>query len=124
MKTQYSTTCCLLLLLTVPAWGQSSSEPAGEAHRPLNLSLPRDVLGQSSMVIRNDADETAARNLRQEGEAREKRTTHQRYGTGYEARQRGMTPESGSGYGGGMGSAAGGGAGMGSGGRGGMGRGR
>ncbi|MEW6513207.1 MAG: hypothetical protein AB1443_04310 [Pseudomonadota bacterium] len=125
MKTRYSTPCCLLLLLAVPAWGQSPPQPAGgEAHRPLNLSLPRDVLGQSSMVIRNDADETAARNLRQEGEAREKRTTHQRYGTGYEARQRGMTAESSSGHGGGMGSATGGGAGMGGGGRGGMGRGR
>jgi len=129
MKTQFSTTFCLLLLLAVPAWGQSPPTPfggaGGEAHRPLNLSLPREVLGQSSMVIRNDADETAARNLRQEGEDREKRTTHQRYGTGYEARQRGMTTESGSAYGaGGIGTATGGGAGMGGGGRGGMGRGR
>lgn len=128
MKTRSSTTCCLLLLFAVPAWGQSPPTPSGgaggEAHRPLNLSLPRDVLAQPSTVIRNDADENARRNLRQEGDGAEKRTTHQRYGTGYEARQRGMATESGTGYGGSMGSPMGGGAGMGGGGRGGMGRGR
>lgn len=125
MKTRSSITCCLLLLLAVPAWGQSPPQSAGgEAHRPLNLSLPRDVLAQPSTVIRKDADETAVRNLRQEGDGAEKRTTHQRYGTGYEARQRGMATEGGTGYGGGMGSPMGGGAGMGGGGRGGMGRGR
>lgn len=127
MKTRSSTTCCLLLLLAVPAWGQSPPLPAGgEAHRPLNLSLPRDVLAQPATVIRSDADETATRNLRQEGAGAEKRTTHQRYGTGYEARQRGMTAESGSGHGSSMGSPMGNGAGagMGGGGRGGMGRGR
>lgn len=115
----------LLLLLALPAWGQSPPLPAGnEPGRPLNLSLPRDVLVQPATVIRNDADETAARNLRQQGEAAERRTTHQRYGTGYEARQRGMAAEGGTGYGGGMGSPMGGGAGTGGGGRGGMGRGR
>lgn len=125
MKTRSSTTCCLLLLLAVPAWGQSLPLPAGgEAHRPLNLSLPRDVLAQPSTVIRNDADENAKRNLRQEGDGAEKRTTHQRYGAGYEARQRGMATASGAGHGGSAGSPMGGGAGMGGGGRGGMGRGR
>jgi len=135
MKTRSSTTCCLLLLFAVPAWGQSPPLPGGgEAHRPLNhrplnLSLPRDVLAQPATVIRNDADETAARNLQQEDEGAEKRTTHQRYGTGYEARQRGMAAESGSGFGSGMGAPMGSGAGagnagMGGGGRGGMGRGR
>lgn len=125
MKLHTLTLHLSLLIVAAPTWGQSPPQSAGnEARHLLNLSLPRDVLMQPSMVIRNDADETAARNLRQEGEVREKRTTHQRYGTGYEARQRGMTAESGSGYGGGMGSATGGGAGMGGGGRGGMGRGR
>lgn len=127
MKTLSPTTCCLLLLLAVPAWGQSPHLPSGgEAHRPLNLSLPRDVLMQSSSMIRKDTDETAARNLRQEDEDREKRTTHQRYGTGYEARQRGMAAEGGSVYGSGMASPMGSGAGAGTGGgaRGGMGRGR
>ena len=90
-------------MLALPAWGQSLPLPGGEeTGRPLNLSLPRDVLLQPSMAIPNDADEIATRNLRQEGSGAEKRTTHQRYGTGYEARQRGM----------------------GGGGRGGMGRGR
>jgi hypothetical protein len=135
MKTRSSTTCCLLLLLAVPAWGQSPPLPGGgEAYRPLNLSLPRDVLVQPATVIRNDDDGAATRNLRQEGEGAEKRTTHQRYGTGYEARQRGLATESGSGYGSGMNSPMGGGAGtgiagmggggMGGGGHGGMGRGR
>ncbi len=111
----------LLLLLALPAWGQSPPLPAGnEPGRPLNLSLPRDVLVQHATVIRNDADETAARNLRQQGEAAEKRTTHPRYGTGYEARQRGVATDDNAG----RGSPMGGGAGMGGGGRGGMGRGR
>jgi hypothetical protein len=123
MKTRSFTSCCLLLL-ALPVWGQSPPPPAGvEPVRPLNLSLPRDVLAQPSTVIRNDAEETAVRNLRQEGGGVEKRPTHQRYGTGYEARQRGMATESSTGFGGSMGSPTGGG-GMGGGGRGGMGRGR
>ena len=118
MKTRSSTTCCLLFLLALPAWGQStptsSGGAGGEAHRPLNLSLPRDVLAQPATVIRNDADENVTRNLRQEDEGSDRRRTHQRYGTGYEARQRG----------GSMDSPMGGGGGMGGGGRGGKGRGR
>lgn len=127
MKTRSSITCCLLLL-AVPAWGQPPPAPVGEAggvaHRPLNLSLPRDVLSPSSTVIRNDADENARRNLRQEGGGAEQRTTQQRYGTGYEARQRSLGTQSGPGYGGGAGSPAGGSGAMGGAGRGGMGRGR
>ena len=118
MKTQSSSTCCLLLLLALPAWGQStptsSGSVGGEAHRPLNLSLPRDVLAQPATVIRNNADENVVRNLRQEDEDADRRGTHQRYGTGYEARQRA----------GSMGSPTRDGTGMGGGSRGGMGRGR
>lgn len=117
MKTRSFPPCCLLLALALPAWGQSPPAPpggaSGEAHRPLNLSLPRDVLVQPSSALRNDADENVRRNLRPEGEANEKRTTHPRYGTGYEARQRGMSTEGGPGYGGGMSGGAGGGRGMG-----------
>lgn len=127
MKLHTLTLHLLLLIVAAPTWGQSPSpQPVGnEARRPLNLSVPRDVLAQPSMAIRNDADETAVRNLRQEDEGREKRTTHQRYGTGYEARQRGATTEGSPGSASGMGTGMGGGAGMGGGGgRGGMGRGR
>ena len=125
MKPHTFTSSCLLLLLAAPAWGQSPPQSAGrEAHRPLNLSLPRDVLGQPSMVIRKDADETATRNLRQEGGTQEKYAERPRYGTGYEARQRGMAPESNPGYGVGGSAGMGAGAGTGGSGRGGMGRGR
>lgn len=112
MKTRISTSCCLLLLLAVPAWGQSPPLPAGgEAQRPLNLSLPRDMLKQPLTITRSDDEDLAARNLRQEASATEKSSAHPRYGTGYEARQRGMGTSMG-------------GTGMGGGGRGGMGRGR
>lgn len=121
MKTRFIPLTCLLLL-AVPAWGQSAAAPSGDMQRPLNLSLPRDVLSQPSGMLRNDADETAARNLRKEDESNAQRPP--RYGTGFEARQRGLAGDgTASGMGGGMGTPMGG-AGMGGGGRGGMGRGR
>ena len=111
-----------LLIVAVPAWGQPPSPPAGnEARRPLNLSLPHDVMSKPSSVLLNDSPDTATRNLRQEEEGNSKRAERQPYGTGYEARQRGMASGSNSGFGG---SGAGAGAGAGGGGRGGMGRGR
>lgn len=123
MKTRIFTSCCLLLL-AVPAWGQSPPLPAGgAAQRPLNLSLPRDVLTNSTAVIRTESEDTATRNLRQEKEENGKRAERQPYGTGYEARQRGMASGSNSGFGGGD-TVTGSGSGAGGGGRGGMGRGR
>lgn len=122
MKLRNFSTCSLTLLLAMPAWGQTQPVPASEVQRPLNLSLPRDVLRQPATVIHNDADESAARNLRKEEEAETPRPP--RYGAGYEARQRGLTAESVGGYGSGMGAPMRSGTGFGGGGRGGMGRGR
>jgi hypothetical protein len=126
-----------LLIVAAPAWGQPPSPPAGnEVRRPLNLSLPHDVMSKPSSVLLNDSPDTATRNLRQEDEGSGKRAERQRYGTGYEARQREMSSGSNSGFGAGSsgssggsaGSGAGGsgagGSGAGGGGRGGMGRGR
>ncbi len=118
-----------LLIVAVPAWGQPPSPPAGnEARRPLNLSLPHDVMSKPGSVLLNDSQDTATRNLRQEDDGIGKRAERQPYGTGYEARQRGMSSESSSsGFRGGgsvSGGGAGAGAGGGGGGRGGMGRGR
>lgn len=139
MKSPTLTSSCLLLLLAAPAWGQSPLPPAGgEARRPLNLSLPRDLLSsQQATVIRDEPEDTAVRNLRQEEQGSTKRNGRQPYGTGYEARQRSMTMESagpgfgvggagmaGSGTTGAMGAGGAGMAGGGLGGGGGMGRGR
>lgn len=106
----------------MPGWGQTPPAPTSEAQRPLNLSLPRDVVSPPAGLRRGETDETAERNLRKEGEIDAARTP--RYGTGFEARQRGMGAEGFGGFGSGMGAPMGGGAGMGGGGRGGMGRGR
>ncbi|MDP1652318.1 MAG: hypothetical protein Q8L56_06300 [Rhodocyclaceae bacterium] len=125
MKLRTLTLNLSLLIVAAPAWGQPPSPPAdNEARRPLNLSLPRDVMSKPGSVLLNDSQDTATRNLRQEEEASGKRAERQPYGTGYEARQRGMSSESSnSGFGGG-GRSSGSGAGAGGGGRGGMGRGR
>lgn len=133
MKSRTFASSCLLLLLAAPVWGQSPPPPAGgEAGRPLNLSLPRDLLSPPAAVIRNESEDTAIRNLRREEQGGARRERRQPYGTGYEARQRGMTAEGDSPLFGagnaGMGGGGAGGAGMGGagggGGRGGMGRGR
>ncbi len=124
MKLRTLTLHLSLLIVAAPAWGQPPSPPAGnEARRPLNLSLPRDVLTNPTAVIRTESEDTATRNLRQEKEENGKRAERQPYGTGYEARQRGMASGSNSGFGGG-GTVTGSGSGAGGGGRGGMGRGR
>lgn len=122
MKLHTLTLNLSLLIVAAPAWGQPPSPPVGnEARRPLNLSLPRDVLTNPTAIIRSESEDIATRNLRQEKEENGKRAERQPYGTGYEARQRGMASGSNSGFGG---SGAGAGAGAGGGGRGGMGRGR
>jgi hypothetical protein len=115
MKPNSFTFRIALLLLATPAWGQSLPVPAGdESPRPLNLSLPRDVLAHPPAFVRSETEDTATRNLRQEPAAGAKPAARHPYGTGYEARQRGTSSIGGAG-----GQAAGGG-----GGRGGMGRGR
>lgn len=124
MKTRNLSTCCLILLLAMPAWGQPPAAAANEAQRPLNLSLPRDVLAPSPSVIHNDAEENVRRNLQPGGEGAERRTTYQRYGAGYEARQRGMVAEGVAGMKSGMATPLGSGSAMAGGGRDGMGRGR
>ena len=127
MKTHTLTSSCLLLLLAAPAWGQLPPQPAGrESRKPLNLSLPRDVLSKPTSVNRNESEDTASRNLQQEEKDKANRSERQPYGAGYEARMRGMTTESGGFGAGGVGSAGmGGGAGTGGGGgHGSMGRGR
>lgn len=119
MKPRSSTLTLSLLLLSVPAWGQSPPLPNGDqTHRPLNLSLPRDVMSRQTTVIHTPPEDVAVRNLRQDDPGSAKQAGRQPYGTGYEARRRGMASESGnSGFSSGAGMG-------GSGGRGGMGRGR
>lgn len=124
MKLRTLTLHLSLLIVAAPAWGQPPSPPAGnEARRPLNLSLPRDLMLQPGSVLLNDSRDTAARNLRQEEEGDGKRAERQPYGTGFEARQRGGSSGGNAGFRGGS-TATGGAAGAGGGGRGGMGRGR
>jgi hypothetical protein len=130
MKSQSFAPSFLLLLLAAPAWGQSPPLPAGSGvQRPLNLSLPRDVISKQGSIIVSEPEDTATRNLRQEEQQKETRAERRPYGTGFEARQRGMLSEgspgfasggSGAGAAGGGGGGGGGGAGRG----GGMGRGR
>jgi hypothetical protein len=119
MKTRHHIPCLLLLLLTVPAWGQSPPQPAGgEVHRPLNLSVPRDVaIAPGSVVINGLPEASAEKNLREDERKKETPGNRRPYGTGYEARMRDFATDGGfaGGRGGGMG---------GWGGRGGMGRGR
>lgn len=120
----------LLALAAPPVWPQTvpATDRAAPA-RPLNLSLPRDVLRSSPQAIGGTTEEDAAtRNVRPETADDEKGKERLPYGTGYEARQRGVAADPL--FGGGAGSihgggAAGAGGGMGGGAaRGGMGRGR
>lgn len=123
MKPQSFASRFLLLLLAAPAWGQSPPLPAGGGvQRPLNLSLPRDVTSKQGSIIVTEPEDTATKNLRQEERVKETHAERRPYGTGFEARQRGMLSEGSPGFssgGSGAGAAGGGGAGRG----GGMGRG-
>ena len=71
-----------LLALTLPGWAA-----AGTKGRPLNLSLPRDVLHAPGS---KPVDETVERNLRAPAPSREANTPAQPvplpYGAGYEHR--------------------------------------
>ena len=121
-----------LLLLTLPAWGQDSpAAAAAPTARPLNLSLPKDVIRSTPVPFMGEVvDDTVARNLRPEA-------GRLPYGSGYEARQREKKSGDGAGWGNGdrgrgsgagTGSSSGGGSSAsgsgGGGGRGGGGRGR
>lgn len=122
-----------MCLLAFAASGQAQTRPGHDSAapmRPLNLSLPRDVLRTAPPAFQGAAEDTATRNLRQETGERERNGERLPYGTGYEARQEGAAPpgvfgggHSGGAMGGGGQGGGGGGAG-GAGGRAGMGRGR
>lgn len=112
--------------------------------RPLNLSLPREAMVPPSAIsqqdhplrdnLRTPSRSTNGNDKTRPGgvndEAQHGQSTTPRYGTGYEARQRGFGSGSGlggsfgGGPGGGFGGGSGSGSGGGSGGGGGMGRGR
>jgi hypothetical protein len=110
-----SSTFLIVLLLATPAWGQSLPSPTSEAlHRPLNLSLPQDVLAPPPAFVRAETDDLATRNLRPPSSGSANSAVRHPYGTGFEARQRSTT----------MGGSAGSRTPGGGGGRGGMGRGR
>lgn len=135
MNTRTFTLQLLLLALTLPAWGQDSpAATEAPAARPLNLSLPKDVIRSTPVPFMGEVvDDTVARSLRPE-------SGRLPYGSGYEARQREKKSGDGAGWGngergrgsgagssGGGGSSAsgsGGGGGRGGGGGGGGGRGR
>lgn len=130
-------TCFTLLAgcfaLCAPVAAQTNERPAGEeaGRRPLNLSLPREAIAPSRPLPGTDPQ--LERNLRREAPAddpgdarRDASEGHSRpatlapYGTGFEARQSGMSAPGGfggsmggygGGYGGGFGGRSGGGAG-------------
>lgn len=83
-----------VLTLALPAWAETGPETAPSAPiRPLNLSLPRDVL--QHMPGGEQADETVVRNLGtpyQNGNRLETpaRPTNLPYGAGYEHRHQEM----------------------------------
>jgi hypothetical protein len=106
----------MLLALTSPVRGQTSPATDVLTPQPLNLSLPRDMTRPTSTTFSGDvANDPIERNLRSAQITGGKGTERLPYGSGYEARQRGMASGS---SGSGAGRSGGGG------GRGGMGRGR
>lgn len=120
------------LVLSLPAMAQQGERArSGETgRRPLNLSLPRDAVFPPAAMVRSDPrlDKNVSKDPeierlreqeRQRTEAmlreREQRSAGHPYGTGFEARQRGMSTD---GMAGGAGGGMGGGSAGGSGGRG------
>jgi len=82
------------LTLALPGWAEAGAEktPAKQA-RPLNLSLPRDVLMQTP--VSGNADETVMRNLRAPaqtgtGSSPTARPASLPYGAGFEHRHQEM----------------------------------
>jgi hypothetical protein len=89
-----------VLILALPAWAETGPETVpGAPVRPLNLSLPRDVL--QNMPGQGQADETAVRNLGMPLQNRNSLETPARpaslpYGAGYEHRHQEMRGAGGS----------------------------
>lgn len=120
MKTRFNS-LGLVLLVAVLAGESSFPASASEDPRPLNLSLPREVLSAPAGIFHQQGAGNALPSL---GERDGSPQPLLRYGIGYEARQRGMARGGAGGFDAGSGAPSGSGAGMGRGGRGGMGRGR
>lgn len=102
------------LTLVLPGWAEAGTEKAtARQARPLNLSLPRDVLMQTPDS--GNADETVMRNLRTPaqtgtGSSPGARPSSLPYGAGFEHRHQEMGGMGGGGMGGGAaGNGAGGG---------------
>lgn len=113
MKPRHLFSSLLLLGLAATSWAQTAPMATkSQATQPLNLSLPRYPLHGTPAAVKDD--DPVARNLRPEPASGNKQGEHMPYGTGYEARQRGMGSSNS-----GMASGNGG---WGGGGRGGMGR--
>ena len=99
------------LALALPGWAETGQKKAPVTHaRPLNLSLPRDVLGQTPGS--GQADETVLRNLTapaQTGNASGKpaHPANLPYGAGYEHRHQEMGAAAGGSAGSGAGSGGG-----------------
>ena len=91
-----------LLAVAVPAWAEARQSPPKPAPRPLNLSLPRDLLHAPGTA---QVDDTVQRNLRapQPAEADTVPPARLRYGAGYEQRLREMGGAAGGGPAGGAG---------------------
>jgi hypothetical protein len=89
MKSKNLLTTLLLLGLTTSAWAQTAPvETKPQAARPLNLSLPRDLLHGTPGAAK--ADDPVTRNLRPEPSSGGRHGEHMPYGTGYEARRQGV----------------------------------
>ena len=111
-----------VLTLALPGWVEASPKQApGKQARPLNLSLPRNVLERTPAP--GQADETVLRNLQApvqtgNGSKAPAQPAILPYGAGYEHRHQEMGGMNGMGGGAGNGAGAGGGAGGGAGRRG------
>jgi hypothetical protein len=80
-----------LLVLALPGWAEARQDDAKAQARPLNLSLPRDVL---QAPINHQVDEAAERNLHSPASPQDSKKSpapaNLPYGAGYEHRHREM----------------------------------
>lgn len=80
-----------LLVLALPGWAEARQDDAKAQARPLNLSLPRDVLQAPG---NHQVDETAERNLHSPASSQDSKKSpspaNLPYGAGYEHRHREM----------------------------------